>query len=155
MNYLTALLEDHKNLRSLMDELKGDELSSKQKHRVFNEFISLLQSHARSEEKTIYLTFKDIEALKEATLEGWQEHLVSDDLIAKIKRTTNPDLWYAKVKVLIDLTRHHLEEEEEELFSKIRDNFPPEFLRSCTEEYLALRGKTQHLVNAHNSGALD
>src|SRR5439155_26576606 len=64
---------------------------------------------------------KKEEAAKDLILEGYQEHHVMDLLIDGIScPQTTDEAWQPKIKVLQENTEHHIEEEEGELFPKVR-----------------------------------
>jgi len=76
-----------------------------------------LRVHAQLEEEIFYpaarKATKDNDLLDEATV----EHAGAKNLIAEIEEMEpGDDLYDAKVKVLGDQIRHHVEEEESELF---------------------------------------
>jgi len=73
------------------------------------------------EETFFYPQLKKEEAARDLILEGYQEHHVMDVLIEEISALKPSDeAWQPKLKVLRENTEHHIEEEEGELFPKVR-----------------------------------
>lgn len=118
----TELLEqDHREVEALFEQfehLKGNSEKSK----VAAKICLALTVHAQVEEELIYpLARKE---LKETDLvdEAEVEHAAAKQLIAEIERMSPRDkLFDAKVKVLGEYVKHHVHEEENDLFPKMRE----------------------------------
>lgn len=109
------ILEDHKPLKQLIKVMKNPEKSKEERFSAFEEFAPALIAHAKPEEEALYTFMKKNEELKEEAFEGEVEHMLADQMLEEIKRSTDPDMKSAKIKVLAELVEHHIEEEEEEL----------------------------------------
>lgn len=138
---LQAILDDHKPLKRLIKIMKDDEKELSDRQIAFEEFAPLLTIHAKSEEQVLYVAMKSALDLREEGLEGDVEHGLADQLVEEIKRTTDEDLWSARVKVLAELVEHHIEEEEDEMFPEIREATDAEQRKILGAEYLNLRAK--------------
>lgn len=121
LDIIDLIMEDHKPLQKLIKILKSD-AEFENKFMAFQEFAPLLITHAKPEEETMYVKMKSVKDTREAGYEGDVEHQLADQLIEEIKRTTEEDLFMARVKVLAELVEHHIEEEEEELIPQFRKN---------------------------------
>jgi hemerythrin-like domain-containing protein len=121
---LELLESDHRKVEMLFDqfedEKEGDEDTKRQ---IAERICAELTAHAQLEEEVFYpwckenLEEDDMEMLEEA----YVEHGSAKDLIAQIQGATEIDASYdAKVKVLSEYIKHHVEEEESELFEEIR-----------------------------------
>jgi hemerythrin superfamily protein len=119
MDVIDLILDDHRPLQKLIATLKS-EAEFENKFIAFQEFAPLLNLHAKPEEQTVYVRMKADEDTREEGFEGDVEHGLADQMVEEIKRTTDEDLFMAKVKVLAELVEHHIEEEEEELLPKFR-----------------------------------
>ena len=81
----------------------------------------MLRVHEEMEETFFYPQLKKEPAAEDLILEGYQEHHVMDLLMAEISQLKpSAEAWQPKIKVLQENTEHHMEEEEEELFPKVR-----------------------------------
>jgi len=81
----------------------------------------MLTLHEELEETFFYPPLKKEAAAKDMVLEAYEEHHVMDLLIEEISNLKPSDeAWPPKIKVLQENTRHHVEEEEGELFPKVR-----------------------------------
>lgn len=119
----TALLRaDHKLVDSLFDEYEKAKSSTKKKALVA-QICQELTVHAQIEEEIFYpqvsKVLKDDELIPEATV----EHATLKDLISQIE-DAEPDeeLYDAKVKVLSEYVRHHVKEEQNEIFPKVKES---------------------------------
>jgi hemerythrin-like domain-containing protein len=98
--------------------------------------------HAQVEEELFYpwlrenLDEEDMEMVEEATV----EHASAKDLIAQLEGATAIDETYdAKVKVLGEYIKHHVQEEENEIFPEVRDEH--EELDELGQEMAARKGE--------------
>jgi hemerythrin superfamily protein len=124
MDALALLTADHNRVRGLFDRFtKAKEAESADEMRsLFGQIQAELEVHTSIEEEIFYPWAKDLsEEIAETVDEGIQEHHVVKVLLAEIGDLT-PDQaeWVAKATVLIENVEHHAEEEEKEMFPKIR-----------------------------------
>ncbi len=120
---IDLLLDDHKQVRQLikqyekMHEKAGADEKQELAEQICNEFLL----HADIEEQFFYPAAR--EALEEEDLidEAEVEHASARDLVAQIQAMQPDDPMYdAKVKVLGEYIEHHVEEEEKEMFPKVK-----------------------------------
>ena len=79
--------------------LKDSEVSLSERKSAFEEFAPLLASHAKAEEEVLYVAMKKNEELREDGFEGDVEYIMADQLLEEIPRTTDEDLWSARVEM--------------------------------------------------------
>ena len=154
MKYTNVLIEDHVALRKLMKQVKSSRLAPAKKEKALLLFFDLLDSHTEAEEMSLYKVRKENEWLRPDILEGLQEHRIAEELMVKIKRTKNPDLRQAKIKVLCDYVKHHLDEEEEKLFPHFEKTISAAQSKKLQKMYLSIRQKTQKHPTDISHGAL-
>ena len=122
---IELLESDHRKVEMLFeqyeDEKEGDEET---KRSIAEKICKELTAHAQLEEELFYpwlrenLEEDDMEMLEEA----YVEHASAKDLIAQIQGGAEIDATYdAKVKVLQEYIKHHVEEEENEIFEAVSD----------------------------------
>lgn len=127
MNALTLLKQDHQNVDALFsrfEELaKGN--GTKAKADVVHKIITQLSIHAEIEEQVFYPAVRAALADKEidpTIFEALEEHHAVKVLLSEIEKLAPAHERYdAKVTVMIENVRHHVEEEENELFPKVRE----------------------------------
>ena len=125
MNAITLLEADHRKLEGLLDELEPTtERAVKTRHELFARVKTELTVHEIIEEEIFYPTLKQHPRAKEIVLEGYEEHDVVNILLGELSSLDVEDeTWGPKAKVMIENIRHHIEEEEGEMFKKARQVF--------------------------------
>lgn len=138
---IDLILRDHKILWQLIKTMKSEDASVAKKRKAFAEFAPALVAHAKPEEKTWYKSMKAKKDMKVEGLEGDVEHGLADKLCKELKRTSDNDMFEAKVKVLAELVEHHLEEEEEEMLPSYRHSSKKEEREKLGMDYEKFRAK--------------
>jgi hemerythrin superfamily protein len=119
MDVLTFLKHDHDQAKDVFKKLEDAKGAEAQK--LWDQLRDLLTLHEQLEETHFYPRLKEEPAAEDLILEGYQEHHVMDVLIEEITRCKPSDEeWQPKIKVLQENTEHHIEEEEGQLFPKVR-----------------------------------
>jgi hemerythrin superfamily protein len=119
----TSLLRaDHKLVNDLFAEYEKSR-SNVRKKQIVSTICKELTIHAQIEEEIFYpavkAALKDKELIPEATV----EHATLKDLIAQVK-DVDPDgeIFDAKIKVLSEYVKHHVKEEQNEIFPKAKES---------------------------------
>ena len=117
MDAIELLKTDHRKVEKLFDGL----MKSKGDVSLFRELDMELTVHSEIEEKIFYPAAKDVAPTRDLVLESIEEHkqikMVLSDLEQADKST---DEWRAGLKVLMEDVQHHVKEEEDELFPKVK-----------------------------------
>jgi hemerythrin superfamily protein len=119
----TALLRaDHKVVEALFKEYEAAKTSVKKKQ-IVAKICAELTVHAQVEEEIFYPAFKKALKDKELVPEAIVEHASLKDLISQVENV-EPDgeMYDAKVRVLIEYVKHHVKEEEDEMFPKAKSS---------------------------------
>jgi hemerythrin superfamily protein len=117
-----ALLEaDHREVSGYFDEFEASD-DDRQKKLIAEKICLALKVHAQIEEELLYPAAREETGDDDLLDEAQVEHAGAKTLIVQIEamRPGQP-LYDAKVKVLGEQVRHHVEEEESELFPELRD----------------------------------
>jgi hemerythrin superfamily protein len=110
-----AIKDDHDRLRTLMDRIA--DARPGERGGPFAEFRRELWAHAKVEETVFYAPLREREGTRMEILEGMNEHHLADALLDELSAMpTDGDAWTAKFTVLSETLRHHMEEEEDEVF---------------------------------------
>lgn len=119
---ITLLKEDHKKVSGLFKEF--DKASEARKEAIAKEICTELTVHATIEEEIFYpeaREFLDDDKGEDLLDEAEVEHEGIKGLVEKIKASGAKDaLFEAQVTVLKEYVEHHVEEEETEMFPKLR-----------------------------------
>jgi len=123
MDAITLLKNDHKTVEKLFKrfEKTGDDAVAA-KREVVDSIIQELSVHAAIEEQVFYPAVREaLPDLEDTVLEGLEEHHVAKWTLSELaKMSPEHERFDAKVTVLIESVRHHVEEEEGELFPEVR-----------------------------------
>jgi hemerythrin superfamily protein len=117
----TALLRaDHKHVSSLFDAYEATRSSAK-KRSLVADICAELGVHAQVEEEIFYPAVKQALKDKELVPEATVEHATLKALIAQVEGV-EPDgeMFDAKIKVMSEYVKHHVKEEQNEMFPKAK-----------------------------------
>ena len=121
---IELLLADHRNVEKLFkqyERLVEDEGSYNEKEALAAKICAELTVHAQVEEEIFYPAARDILDDEQLIDEAVVEHASAKDLISQLAdMSPDDDLYDAKIKVLSELIEHHVEEEEDEMFPKLK-----------------------------------
>jgi hemerythrin superfamily protein len=120
---IVLLKADHKQLRRLFREFQGTGARAvKTKARLAGQIISLLTVRTYIENEVMYPEVRArLPELKDEVLESYEEHHVADVLCLELAGLpATAERFDAKATVLIETVTHHIEEEEQDWFPKVR-----------------------------------
>jgi hemerythrin-like domain-containing protein len=124
MDAITMLKDDHKTVEQLFKRFeKAGPRAYVEKRDIVDRIIDELSVHAAIEEQLFYPVARaTVPGTEDLALESLEEHGVAKWVLADLEKMSPEDERFdAKVKVLIESVRHHIEEEEQDLFPKVRD----------------------------------
>jgi len=120
---IVVLKADHKEIRDLFRDFRaaGDK-AVKKKSKIVGQIIELLTVHTYIENEVMYPEVCALlPELKDDVLESYEEHHVADVLCMELAAMpAGAERFDAKVSVLIESVTHHIEEEEQDWFPKVR-----------------------------------
>jgi hemerythrin-like domain-containing protein len=124
MDAITMLKDDHKKVEQLFKRFEnaGDRAHI-EKRNIVDRIIEELSVHAAVEEQLFYPVVRaTVPGTEDVTLESLEEHNIVKWVLSDLDSMSPEDERFdAKVTVLIENVRHHVDEEESELFPKVRD----------------------------------
>lgn len=143
---ITSLREDHRRVEKLFKEfekLEKNDGTPTQKRAIVEEIIGELVEHAWVEEQVFYPAVRaGVEAAEDVVLEGLEEHHIVKWTLSELDGMNGDEERFdAKVTVLIESVRHHVEEEEGEMFPKVREALKRKALVELGERLDAARAK--------------
>ena len=121
MNIVELLRKDHEKVKRLFREFEGAEKADQKQH-IVRQAITELEIHALAEEKIFYPAIrKDSPDAASHLDESFEEHHVMKFLISELKDMSPEDMRFdAKFTVLAENVKHHIKEEEADLFARAR-----------------------------------
>jgi hemerythrin superfamily protein len=129
MNAIELLKEQHAEVKDLFKKIdKAEEPDEKEE--LFTKIADNLAVHATVEEKYFYPATKSTRT-EELLREAVEEHLSMKRVIADLLDCPPDDPQFdAKIKVLMDTVERHMEEEEDDLFPKVKKMIDKELLKT-------------------------
>ena len=120
MNAIDLLKKQHEEAKSLFRQIESAREPVK-KQQLFEQLADALAVHATIEEKHFYPASRNA-ATEDLLREALEEHLAAKRLIADLLECDAEDEQFdAKIMVLKEEIEHHVEEEEEDLFPKVKN----------------------------------
>ncbi|MCU1430399.1 MAG: hypothetical protein JWL83_4399 [Actinomycetia bacterium] len=136
MDAITLLREDHHTVEQLFKKYEAlGERAAKSKRTTVDKIVRELSVHAAIEEQFLYPVARErAEKLADMAMESLEEHLLVKLELSMLERMSPEDPRFdAKVTVLTELVRHHVKEEEKDLFPALRQALTRNELRELGE----------------------
>jgi hemerythrin superfamily protein len=121
---IVILKDDHKTIKKLFREFQNaGEYAVASKGRIVKRIIEELTVHTYLENEVMYPEVRKLlPDLEDDVLESYEEHHVADVLCAELAAMDAGDERFdAKTTVLIENVTHHIDEEEQDWFPKVRE----------------------------------
>jgi hemerythrin-like domain-containing protein len=140
---IVILRDDHKEVRGLFREFEKSTTTKARKGTIVKKVIELLTVHTYIENEVMYPEVRRLlPELEDDVLESYEEHHVADVLVMELAALKPGDERFeAKTTVLIENVRHHMDEEEQDWFPKVRDGLSRTQLRDLGTQLLAAKEK--------------
>jgi hemerythrin superfamily protein len=123
MDAITMLKDDHRTAEALFKRFeKAGDRAFTLKRTIVNKIIEELSKHAAIEEELFYpATRATVPGVDDMVLESIEEHHIVKWVLSEVEHMDpHEEAFDAKVTVLIENVRHHVEEEEGDYFPKVR-----------------------------------
>ena len=122
MNAFDLLEQDHREVEEWFDEF--DELKDSDEDRktdLAEKICLALKVHAQIEEEIFYPQAREASRDNDLIVEALVEHSTVKNLIGEIEAMeVGEELYDAKIRVLGEMVKQHIKEEEEELFPELQ-----------------------------------
>ena len=146
MDAIDLLKQDHRKVEKLFSEI---EKSKDGRDRLFTELATELTVHAEIEEQLFYPAVQNAKQTHDLVLESFEEHKQVKMVLADLEKTDkSTDTWLAGLKVLMEDVKHHVEEEETELFPRVKEKI-------LSREELENLGQRMEAMKARQLAAAD
>jgi len=143
MDGLELLKQDHQAVKDLFGQLDDAE-DTKQRKRLFDQIDTQLNIHAHIEETVFYPEIQKIDELKDMVEEALEEHQEVKTLLEEIEGLDpEAEQFSASREELMENVEHHVAEEEDEMFPKVRERCDQATLDRLGDQLESAKGK-QH-----------
>ena len=117
---LELLEQDHREVEEWFDEYDELKEDDNRKGQLAEKICLALKVHAQIEEEIFYPQAREATKDNDLIDEALVEHATVKKLIGEIEAMeVNEELYDAKMRVLGEMVKHHINEEEEELFPEL------------------------------------
>jgi hemerythrin-like domain-containing protein len=141
---IVLLKKDHQEVRKLFrDFQKAGEEATATKSRLADQIIEALTVHTYIENEVMYPRVRELlPEVEDDVLESYEEHHVADVLVMELAGMTPDDERFVpKMTVLIENVKHHMEEEEQDWFPKVREGLGRKQLQQLGDEMVEKKKK--------------
>lgn len=145
---ITMLKDDHKTVEQLFKRFeKAGDRAYTEKRNIVDRIVEELSVHAGIEEQVFYPVVRaTVAGAEDDALESLEEHHIVKWVLSELDSMSPEDERFdAKVTVLIENVRHHVKEEEQDLFPKVRNKLGRDSLRDVGE----VMGKAKAAAPTH------
>jgi hemerythrin-like domain-containing protein len=139
---LVLLKDEHKEIKALFRQFEqAGENATKTKGNLVSKMIELLTVHTYLENELIYPEVRKLlPDLEDDILESYEEHHVADVLCVELfAMQPDAERFDAKTTVLIENVTHHIDEEEQDWFPKVREGLSRTQLSELGERMLEMK----------------
>ncbi|HEY2730727.1 MAG TPA: hemerythrin domain-containing protein [Polyangia bacterium] len=146
MNAIKLLESQHREVEKLFAKIKSaDDVDEKET--LFTTLADSLAVHATIEEHHFYPAVK-ANRTQDILLESLEEHVAIKRVLSDLLDTEVEDETFdAKIKVLEETVAHHVEEEEGDLFPKVKKLFDAKRLEAIGQEMSAEQAELEEKGN--------
>jgi len=144
MHLISELTTDHRNVDALFGQFEQAEAGDhEQLAHLRDRILEHLAIHAEIEEQTLYPALREAAAdAEDEVLEALEEHHAVKAMLAELERMSpGHERFRAKMQVVIENVRHHIEEEEGDdgLFAVARKHLKQPAFEEMAERAAQLR----------------
>ncbi|PTX57054.1 hemerythrin HHE cation binding domain-containing protein [Litoreibacter ponti] len=152
----TAIKADHDDHRALLETIANTSGASETRQKAWDDFYNDVKSHAAAEEETFYSKLISKTWGQDAARHSVHEHQQLDDLMEELRELDmSSGGWLEKFKVLKHDYEHHMEEEEEEVFTRAREVISEDEIEGYGDRFLARKDEERGLIDAKREDSLE
>ncbi|HEY7519789.1 MAG TPA: hemerythrin domain-containing protein [Methylomirabilota bacterium] len=145
MKATDLLKKQHRQVEKLFKQAEKA-TQARQRRQLMDQIIEMLKMHTQIEEEIFYPAVRELGTSKaeEMVDEAFEEHHVVDLVLAELPSVDPEDERYeAKITVLSELVKHHVEEEEGEMFPLAEKKLGAERVRELGQQMADMAGAAQ------------
>jgi hemerythrin superfamily protein len=140
MNALEVLKQDHQKVKGLFQEARQGSDRDRRKE-LFDKIDTELEIHTHIEETVFYPSIEEHQEFKAMVAEAFEEHQEAKTLLDELEELgADSHDFGSKLQQLMEAVEHHVEEEEGEMFPKIREVLAEDELEQLGQELESAKG---------------
>ena len=156
MSVYEKIEQDHATHRDLLNKLGETEGDSEERRRLWKEFYYDVKAHAAAEEETFYSKLMADPSGQDDARHSVAEHKEMDDIMEELQGMdpSSPG-WLTRFKTLKHDYEHHMEEEENDIFSKARKVFDGDDIAEIGDRFDERKEAERKLVDEKAEQSLE
>lgn len=152
----TSIRKDHDNHRELLNRIAETSGDSAERRAAWDSFYHDVKSHAAAEEETFYSKLISETWGQDAARHSVHEHQQLDDLMEELREMDMSEgAWLQKFKTLKHEYEHHMDEEENEVFTRAKEIIPESELKGYAEAFEKRKAKEEGLIEEKRADSLE
>lgn len=151
-----AITADHEKHRDLLDKIANTEGDSPERRKAWNAFYCDIKSHSAAEEEEFYSKLMSETWGQDAARHSVHEHAEMDEIVDELNEMdmSSPG-WLTRFKTLKHDYEHHMEEEEDEVFTRAKKVVGEEDNDAFGQRFLDRKEKELGLVQKKKADQLE
>ncbi|MCO6383423.1 hemerythrin domain-containing protein [Oceanicola sp. 502str15] len=151
-----AIKADHDRHRELLETLSDTSGDSETRRSAWKEFYHDVKAHAAAEEETFYSKLIARTWGQEHARHSVHEHQQLDDILEELNEMdmSSPG-WLTRFKTLRHDYEHHIDEEEDEVFSRAKEIISEDEISGYGKRFLERKDKEAGLIEEKKEDALE
>lgn len=151
-----AIKKDHAHHRALLNTIAETTGDSDERKAAWEEFYHDVKSHAAAEEETFYSTLMSQTWGQDSARHSVHEHEQMDEIMEELRDTDmSSSAWLTRFKVLKHDYEHHMDEEEDEVFTRAKEVIGKEDNDAFGAKFLKRKEAESKLIEEKRKDALE
>ena len=153
-NIFDAIKADHDTHRKLLNSIKESKIQAR--GALWKRFYEDVKSHAAAEEETFYSKLISKTWGQDAARHSVHEHQELDDLLEELNVIDmSSDLWMKTFDKLKHDYEHHMDEEENDVFSRARETISSDEIDGAGAQFETRKKKERGLIEEKREDSLE
>jgi len=151
-----AIKSDHNAHRKLLDQIAETNGDSDTRRNAWDSFYHDVKSHAAAEEETFYPKLISKTWGQDAARHSVHEHQQLDDIMEELNEMdmASPG-WLTRFKTLKHDYEHHMDEEENEVFTRAKEVIDQSEIDGFGERFEARKKEERELIDKKRQDSLE
>lgn len=147
---------DHDAHREMLNRIEATSGDSEERREAWQTFYYEVKSHAAAEEETFYSKLISQEWGQDHARHSVHEHQRLDDLMEELNTMDmSSSGWLTKFKTLRHDYEHHIDEEENEVFTRAKDIVDPSEIAGYGKAFKERKERERELVEKKREDSLE
>lgn len=151
-----AIEKDHKEHRELLSTIADGSKEETERRQAWDQFYHDVKAHAAAEEETFYSKLISKTWGQDAARHSVHEHQQLDDLMEELNgMSVGADGWSEKFDKLKHDYEHHIDEEEDEVFTRAREVIDDTEIEGYGARFLQRKSEEAGLIDEKREDSLE